>query len=117
MHRLTERLTVRFACPIFCTGDFNCALAEEPGQKLLAYGFRDTRELSTGPRSGSMGYHAYPRIRRRKGNLLRRPDAVKPPELAYDHILLLGEANVLAHATLPTKKPSTPAITARSMWT
>lgn len=62
MHRLTERLTVRFACPIFCTGDFNCALAEEPGQKLLAYGFRDTRELSTGPRSGSMGYHAYPRF-------------------------------------------------------
>lgn len=100
MHRLVGRLTARFACPILCTGDYNCRMESEPGQKLLAYGFRDTLDLAAGPRSTTTSHHPYPVFDEEAQIYRSAPMPAADPARAIDHILLWGEANVLAHVTV-----------------
>ena len=100
MNRLVERLTARFSCPILCTGDYNCRMDAEPGQKLLEYGFRDTLDLASGPRSTTTSHHAYPAFDEETQCYHDGPMPIAEPARAIDHILLRGEADIRAHVTV-----------------
>ncbi len=100
LHRLIERLTARFACPILCTGDYNCRMDSEPGQKLLECGFRDTLDLATGPRSATTSHHPYPVFDEEAQIYRSAPMPAADPARAIDHILLWGEATICAHVTV-----------------
>lgn len=100
MHRLVGRLTARFACPILCTGDYNCRMESEPGQKLLEYGFRDTLDLAAGPRSSTTSHHPYPVFDEEAQIYRSAPMPAADPARAIDHILLWGEADIRAHVTV-----------------
>lgn len=100
MHRLAERLTARFACPILCTGDYNCRMDSEPGQALLAYGFRDTLNLASGGRSVTSSHHAYPAFDETAQLYQNGPMPAANPTRAIDHILLWGDADILNHVTV-----------------